>query len=81
MQLLVQDDFTVYEGEVDQLGRPSGCGCLIQFTQPIRGIPFEGESHQTCVLGRVRGGVYGVCYVWYCCDYCCLVSLYRDMVL
>lgn len=53
-KILAKDNFTIYEGEVDQLDLPSGCGCLIRFTQPIKGIPLKGKSNKICVYDKVK---------------------------
>ena len=42
VKTFIVDPHTIYEGEVDQLGKPSGCGCRIKFYQTIRGIKRKG---------------------------------------
>jgi hypothetical protein len=43
MKTFLLNDKTIYEGEMDQLKRPSGFGCMIIFNQDIKGIPMDGN--------------------------------------
>ena len=42
VKTFIVDPHTIFEGEVDQLGKPSGCGCMIKFYQKISGIKRKG---------------------------------------
>ena len=52
-KILLLNEFTLYEGEVDKLNRPHGLGCSVKFHCRIRGKTMKGIHNKMFAKTKV----------------------------